>query len=64
MAKEERTPVGISVNSTANVFVVCDDGTVWVSSGGAVWTQQSVAIPGTKAAIAAASEEGVQTPFR
>ena len=50
MQEVERTPIAISATGSANVFVVCDDGTVWVSSGGAGWKQQDTAIPGTKAA--------------
>lgn len=49
MQEVERTPIAISVSGSAHIFVLCDDGTVWVSSGGAMWTQQGVAIPGTKA---------------
>ena len=59
----KRTPVAMAVTSNANLFVVCDDGTVWVSSGGQGWTQQDKAIPGTEAAISAADKSGHQGPF-
>ena len=48
--EEERTPVAITVAASAHIFVVCDDGTIWVSSGGAEWKPQAQPIPGTKAA--------------
>ena len=63
MDREERTPVAISATGSANIFVVCDDGTVWVSSSGQGWTQQDNAIPGTKAAELESRQEGRQTPF-
>ena len=45
---EERKPIAISVAGSKNIFVVCDDGTVWLNFGTG-WTQQGKAVPGTKA---------------
>ncbi len=48
--EEQRKPIAISVTGMANIYVLCDDGTVWVSISGAEWKLQGQPIPGTSAA--------------